>query len=192
MGGKMKHFKPEGWLMDTPENRAAFASSAALRDAYFEGRILEARALLCDKDHNLHVDLGCMEGIIPREEAAVGIEEGKVRDIAIISRVNKPVMFRITGFDADALGRTSAILSRRSVQLECMETDIARLTPGRLIASLFPAFRIRRSGSARARISALWSRGLTKMGASRSRTKSCSAPGSKMPLNSRRGRRCRG
>ena len=45
MGGKMKHFKPEGWLMDTPENRAAFASSAALRDAYFEGRILEARAL---------------------------------------------------------------------------------------------------------------------------------------------------
>ena len=118
MGGKMKHFKPEGWLMDTPENRAAFASSAALRDAYFEGRILEARALLCDKDHNLHVDLGCMEGIIPREEAAVGIEEGKVRDIAIISRVNKPVMFRITGFDADALGRTSAILSRRSVQLE--------------------------------------------------------------------------
>lgn len=64
MGGKMKHFKPEGWLMDTPENRAAFASSAALRDAYFEGRILEARALLCDKDHNLHVDLGCMEGII--------------------------------------------------------------------------------------------------------------------------------
>ena len=130
MGGKMKHFKPEGWLMDTPENRAAFASSAALRDAYFEGRILEARALLCDKYHNLHVDLGCMEGIIPREEAAVGIEEGKVRDIAIISRVNKPVMFRITGFDADALGRTSAILSRRSVQLECMETDIARLTPG--------------------------------------------------------------
>lgn len=133
MGGKMKRFKPEGWLMDTPENRAAFASSAALRDAYFEGRILEARALLCDKDHNLHVDLGCMEGIIPREEAAVGIEEGKVRDIAIISRVNKPVMFRITGFDADALGRTSAILSRRSVQLECMETDIARLTPGEVI-----------------------------------------------------------
>ena len=74
-----------------------------------------------------------MEGIIPREEAAVGIEEGKVRDIAIISRVNKPVMFRITGFDADALGRTSAILSRRSVQLECMETDIARLTPGEVI-----------------------------------------------------------
>ena len=55
----------------------------------------------CDGEHNLHVDLGCMKGIIPRNEGALGIEEGTVRDIALISRVNKPVSFVITGFSSE-------------------------------------------------------------------------------------------
>ena len=59
---------------------------AALQAAWGEGRILEARAMLCDSGHNLIIDLGCMKGLIPREEGAVGIREGTARDIAILSR----------------------------------------------------------------------------------------------------------
>jgi len=79
------------------------------------------------------VDLGCMRGIIPREEGALGIDEGSVRDIALISRVNKPVMFRITGFDTDERGRPRAVLSRRAVQLDCVRGYIRNLIPGDVI-----------------------------------------------------------
>jgi small subunit ribosomal protein S1 len=73
-----------------------------------------------------------MKGIIPRAEGAMGIEEGTVRDIALISRVNKPVCFVITGFRTEN-GETTAILSRRKVQDECMQTYISSLKAGDVI-----------------------------------------------------------
>ena len=94
----MNIFKPEGQLIGEKANKEAMESPAALREACFLGTALEARALLCDRDHNLKVDLGCMYGIIPHSEGAIGIDDGSVRDIALISRVNKPVIFKITGF----------------------------------------------------------------------------------------------
>lgn len=129
----MKQIKPEGWLADSPENRSYFGSAVSLREAFFTKKTLETRVLRCDKEHNLHVDLGCMEGIIPREEAAVGITDGSVRDIAIISRVNKPVSFRITGFRTDENKNTVALLSRRVVQEEFLATSAAALCPGDII-----------------------------------------------------------
>ena len=74
-----------------------------------------------------------MKGIIPRNEGALGIEDGSVRDIAIISRVNKPVMCRVIDFTTDERGETVAVLSRRSVQLDCMREYISTLTPGCII-----------------------------------------------------------
>ncbi len=129
----MNTYYPEGWKIDTPENRAALQSSSALQAAWSEGRILEARALLCDSAHNLVVDLGCMKGLIPREEGAIGIREGTARDIAIISRVNRPVCFLIQGFFKDEAGATTALLSRRAAQEECRRMKLSRLTPGDVI-----------------------------------------------------------
>lgn len=129
----MKQIKPEGWLTDTPENRGYLGSAVSLREAYFSKRILEARVTRCDKEHNLRINLGCMEGIIPREEAAVGISDGSVRDIAIISRVNKPVMFRITGFSKDENKNTVALLSRRQVQEEFLSGLTENFKPGDII-----------------------------------------------------------
>ena len=97
-------FFPEGRLIDTPENRAALRSPAALAEAMGAGRILEARALLCDSSHDLVVDLGPMRGLIPREEGAIGIREGTVRDIAILSRVNRPVCFLVQDMFRDGAG----------------------------------------------------------------------------------------
>ena len=128
----MKKFYPEGVLFETKQNKKSISSATALREAFFEERILEARATLCDHDHNLHVDLGDVHGIIPREECAIGIAEGTVRDIAIISRVNKPVVFKIIDFIDDA-GIRTAILSRRRVQEEFINNYINNLECGDII-----------------------------------------------------------
>lgn len=129
----MIDFYPEGWLIDTLENRLAMQSASNLAEAYSEKKILEARAMVCDGDHNLIVDLGCMKGIIPREEGAIGIKEGTVRDIAVISRVNRPVCFIITGFKKGQDGRTVALLSRREAQIICWEQYLKHLHMGDVI-----------------------------------------------------------
>ena len=129
----MIEFYPEGWLIDTPENKTYLSSASSLADACHNNKILESRATICDSSHNLIVDLGCMKGIIPREEGAVGIKEGNVRDIAVISRVNRPVCFIVTGFEKDDSGNNVAILSRRLAQERCIEQYISTLTPGDII-----------------------------------------------------------
>jgi small subunit ribosomal protein S1 len=122
-------YEPEGWRIDRAENRAALHSPAALTQAARTGQILESRAVLCDSEHNLIVDLGCMQGIIPREEGALGIREGTVRDIALLSRVNRPVCFYITGFTEDGSHKT-ALLSRRAAQETCWRDYLSKLVPG--------------------------------------------------------------
>lgn len=129
----MFEYYPEGWMIDTPENRASVQNISTLNDACRDGQILEGRALVCDSTHNLLIDLGCMKGVIPREEGALGIKEGTVRDIAIISRVNRPVCFVITGFQKDPEGHMTALLSRRAAQEKCTSDFISKLTPGDVI-----------------------------------------------------------
>ncbi len=126
-------FYPEGHLMDTFENKAALSSPAALSEAMRDGKILEARAVMCNSGHDLVVDLKFMKGIIPREEGALGIREGTVRDIAMISRVNRPVCFVVQDFIRDHDGRMTALLSRREAQEKCRAAYIDRLAPGDVI-----------------------------------------------------------
>lgn len=129
----MKKYLPEGIIFESRQNKKCLESAGTLQEAFFEGRILEAKAIMCDREHNLTVDLGIMKGIIPREECAVGITDGSVRDIAIISRVNKPVAFKITDFINDEQGNRTAILSRRLVQEECIEEYIKHICTGDVI-----------------------------------------------------------
>ena len=129
----MSQFLPEGKLINTKENILSLRSPDTIRDAYKSKKILEGRTVLCDASHNLHIDLGCMNGIIPREEGAIGIADGTTRDIALISKVNKPVCFIITDFGFDEFGEIYAVLSRRKVQEKCMENYIANLSVGDII-----------------------------------------------------------
>lgn len=131
----MLSWKPEGVLLGTAANRAAQRNLAALQESYAFGRILEARAVLCDSNHNLVVDFGFCRGIIPRELAALGIEDGSTRDIAIISRVGKPVCFNIIGFEKDETGALTPLLSRVAVQKRCREEYIRRLRPGDILGA---------------------------------------------------------
>lgn len=131
---------PEGSLARTEH------SLATLEKARATGQILQARAILCDSRHNLVVDLGDLRGVIPRSEAALGIREGTVKDIAILSRVNRPVCFKVTdllrrdqvgccGADPDpfrkgTLSDPVALLSRRAAQQQAREELMERVRPG--------------------------------------------------------------
>lgn len=110
-----------------------FETISQLKEAMINGDIIESRALLCDNEHNLHIDLGVVRGIIPYKEGALGIQEGTVRDIALISKVNKRICFKILGFHRKENGETKAVCSRRNVQLECMRDYIDNLDTGDVI-----------------------------------------------------------
>lgn len=91
--------------------------------------VFRAMCTKCDEHHNLHVELDGIKGIIPREEAAIGIADGKAKEIAILSRVGKPVCFQILGFDREG----NAILSRKAAQLEARSYFLNALRPGDVI-----------------------------------------------------------
>ncbi len=129
----MSEYRPEGVLINTPQNKNALASLQSLKDAMAKEAILEGRALLCDKEHNLHIDLGIMKGIIPRNEGAIGIEEGYVRDIALISRVGKSVSFIIEDIKRNGEGKYYALLSRKKAQLKAQREYIDFLETGDVI-----------------------------------------------------------
>lgn len=104
-------YLPEGRLLSTKENREACASRQGLLRAMERGTVLEGTALLCDAGHDLSVRLGEFTGTVPRTEAAMGVVEGTTREIAILSRVGKPISFTVTGFEG-----STPILSRRRAQ----------------------------------------------------------------------------
>ena len=116
----MKDFYPEGWLNDTTENKKNMITPSALAAAALNGTVLEAVATMCDAEHNLIVNLGCMRGIIPRNEGAIGIDNGTTRDIALISRVGRPVCFTVSELKTDSRGVIYALLSRKKAQEKCL------------------------------------------------------------------------
>lgn len=129
----MNFYSPEGRRVYSNENRKWLSSPLTLTEAKSKELILEAIALMCDSEHNLIVDLGCMQGIIKRNEGAVGIEEGKVRDIALISRVGKSVCFTVEQIKTDASGKFYAELSRKRAQEKCIEEYLKLQKSGRII-----------------------------------------------------------
>ena len=126
----MDAYTPEGWRLESKENRAALESPKSLLKAQRQGKILEAKALVCDKAHNLWVNLGCMQGMIPREEGALGIREGTVRDIALLARVNRPVCFIVQEIRESPGEKPLAMLSRREAQARCRREKLDRVVPG--------------------------------------------------------------
>lgn len=129
----MKDYHPEGTLINTDENKKYMTSEASLALAQSLEIILEANVIMCDAEHNLVVDLGVMKGIIPRDEGAIGIREGKTRDIALISRVGRPVCFVVTDFSIDDTGRKYAILSRRAAQQKCLYHILDNMRVGDIV-----------------------------------------------------------
>ncbi len=129
----MNGYYPEGWIFDTATNKKYFMTPTDINDALDNRQILEATAFMCDSHHNLLVNLGCMTGVIPRSDGAIGIDDGSVRDIALISRVGKPVCFTVQNIETDESGKLYAVLSRRAAQIRCRNEFIAKLRPGDIV-----------------------------------------------------------
>ena len=129
----MRKFLPEGNLINTEYNKKNVSDIFSLKKAFEDDKIIEARAILCDREHNLHIDFGFIHGIIYRNDTAFGIDTGATKDIAIISRVNKPVCFKIIRFETDDNGIEFVVLSRKKVQEECFNEYVSTLKCGDII-----------------------------------------------------------
>ena len=125
-------YLPEGALLSTAENQEYISSLSGLERAMVDGRILEATVSLCDSTFRLHVDLGGICGIIEREETVFCRTGESIKDIAIITRVGKPVAFKVKGFKREN-GRIVATLSRRAAQEECQNHFLSALCSGDII-----------------------------------------------------------
>lgn len=116
-------YRSEG--IQNSADEAYLTSLRGLKTAARLGKILQARCVMCDAAHNLYVELGNRRGMIPREEAALGIRDGSVRDVAIITRVNKMVCFKVLKAEEDGI-----VLSRAAAQAECRAALFEGLRPG--------------------------------------------------------------
>lgn len=125
-------FLPEGRLLYTPENQKACASRRTLVRAMGAGHILEGRVLLCGADHSLIVRVGQFTGSIPREETALGIAEGTTRDIAILSRVGKPICFTVEAVEGPE-SAPSLLLSRRRAQDMALRHILSTWRSGQIV-----------------------------------------------------------
>ena len=128
----MTKFPPEGYLIKRAENLEYISSYEGLSRAMDREIILEAKAEMCTASHDLIINLPCMNALMPREECATGISEGKTKDIAIISRVGRPIMFMVRGF-TQSQDKISALLSRRKAQEKCISEYLSNLSSGEVI-----------------------------------------------------------
>jgi len=129
----MNQYTPEGNLISTFQNHELISSYKGLEKALEKQIILEAPVIMCDHNFNLHVSLGSkIRGIMPRDEVQFSPKE-ETKDIAILTRVGKPVCFKVIGFEKDATGEAVAILSRKNAQRECMLNYIEALEAGDII-----------------------------------------------------------
>ncbi len=127
-------YVPEGYLISSEANRLYTSSLKNLESAMKQGVILEGMATVCDcTDMSLRVRLGSFEGIIEHSEAMYC--SGDIKDIAVITRVGKPVCFKIKSIDTEN-GVPKILLSRREAQRECSENFISALCPGDIIPSV--------------------------------------------------------
>ena len=123
----MNNYLPEGMGL-----RRGGYTAEQLRKARQDGTILQAPAILCTPEHDLLVDLGCCTGRIPRSEAALGIADGSTREIAILSRVGKPVSFRVLECSAFE----QPLLSRRLAQEEARTHLFETGKPGDILPAV--------------------------------------------------------
>ena len=127
-------YLPEGCLLNTPENQEYISSISGLERAFVEGKILESTVSFCDSSFRLHIKLNGIMGIMDKEETLYCREGEHSKDIAIITRVGKPISFKVIGFRREN-GIIVAVLSRRKAQEECQKEYLSSLCAGDIICS---------------------------------------------------------
>ncbi len=122
----------EGERIGLGENSRRIKSLAGLECALAKGETVEGIALRCHNDMTLEFDLGGIKGIMPKEEVSFTPTGEPVKDIAAITRVGKPVCFKVINIYEEN-GVVTAALSRRAAQAECVRDYLMDLIPGDVI-----------------------------------------------------------
>ena len=128
------NFRPEGALLESAKNREYLSSLAGLERAMRQGAIVEGIATLCDEEMRLHVDLYCARGVIDAEETVACRTGESKKDIAVITRVGKPVACKILAIECKN-GEPIVKLSRKAAQEACMKYYMETLRPGDILTA---------------------------------------------------------
>ena len=123
------NYMPEGMIFTQKNDREYTSSISGLEYAMENEIILHGTAVLCDSEHNLHVDIGEYRGIIPCQETVYNPDGSEVKDIAIITRVGKNVCFVITNIN-ERDGKVKITLSRKRAQKICCDNYISQIECG--------------------------------------------------------------
>lgn len=116
---------PEGCYGELEENKKLCDSVEGLRKACETGAIVEGVALRCEEGVGIWVELGMFTGFIPWEEGALGLREGVVREIAVMSRIGRAVTGVLTEV-REVEGEIVPILSRSLAQWKAREQIMSR------------------------------------------------------------------
>ena len=127
-------YRPEGALLESAQNREYLSSLAGLERAMNRGAIVEGIATLCDEEMRLHVDLHCARGIIDANETVACRAGESKKDIAVITRVGKPVACKILSIEWRD-GIPAVKLSRRAAQEECIKHYMENLRAGDILTA---------------------------------------------------------
>lgn len=128
----IRGYYPEGALLQRAENQLFLRNRKSLEDALTRGVTLESMCTMCDcSAMQLSVDLpGGIRGTIERDEVCFSPtgDDAETKDIAIITRVGKPIQFKIVSIE-----NSRAVLSRKAAQRECYEKYVSSLKCGDII-----------------------------------------------------------
>ena len=95
-------------------------------------RIFQAICVKCDEYHNLYVDLGSANGIIPREQVDIRVGSMPGSDYCIHSKVGKPVCFQFLHLREDGV----PVLSRKAAQTLAAKHFLTTLHIGDVIPAV--------------------------------------------------------
>ncbi len=127
----------EGELYNTFENNEYLSSIEGIEKAMYEGKILEGIAVKAQGTQSLTIELGEVNGIrlygIMEKSEVQYTDKEDVKDIALITRVGKPICFKVTKVLRKKTGAPEIILSRREAQLDYIKNHLCSLIPGDII-----------------------------------------------------------
>ncbi|MBQ3379162.1 MAG: S1 RNA-binding domain-containing protein [Clostridia bacterium] len=127
-------FYPEGVLYETQENTSYISKLSGLMEAFRTGTVVEQKPVMSTSAHELVFSFGKTVAVMAREECEYVPEGRIIKDIAVISRVNKPTCFIVT--DIDLSGPEPRIsISRREAQKRFIEYAKEHISPGDVIGA---------------------------------------------------------
>lgn len=134
---KVPDYDVEGSKFSKWTNHDKISSLENLEEARLGKEILEGMVYSCDSKHNLHIELGNgLIGLLPKYDAGIGVINEESKDISIISKVGKPVCFRVQDITEDG----TVVLTRRSLQEEYLEYFLNTFVAGDIIKAKVTRF----------------------------------------------------